>query len=83
MHQEADIALADMHRYVYGLPISTLISGCDSVDKLEGSVRVLAEYRALSDAEKTRLLEATKPFAGNIVENYKRLLDTKGAAVPV
>ena len=83
VNEEAGIALADMHRYVYGLPISTLVSGCDSVDKLEANVRVLTGYQALSDEEKTRLLAATRPFAGNIVENYKRLIDAKGAAVPV
>ena len=72
--QQAHIALSDMHRYVYGLPVSVLITGCETVAQLEDNVRVLREYQPLTEDEKARLLAATKPFAGNIVENYKRPL---------
>jgi aryl-alcohol dehydrogenase-like predicted oxidoreductase len=70
--REAGISLADMHRYVYGLPASVLISGCESVAELEDNVRVLRDFHPLSEPETARLLSATKPYAGNVVENYKR-----------
>jgi hypothetical protein len=70
--REAGITPADMHRYVYSLPISVLISGCETVDELNSNVAVLRDFHDLSAGDKEHLLAATKPFAGMVVENYKR-----------
>lgn len=70
--KKTGITHADMHRYVYSLPCSVLISGTETVPQLEENVKTLVDYHGLSEEDKERLLAATKPFAGNVVENYKR-----------
>ncbi|HVE17185.1 MAG TPA: aldo/keto reductase [Chthoniobacterales bacterium] len=74
VEHQTGITPADMHRYVYSLPISVLISGCETVDQLDSNVKVLVDFHGLPDSDKDRLLAATKPYAGNVVENYKRTL---------
>ena len=70
---DAGISYAQLHQYVYALPISTLCSGCDDVTKLEENVGVLKNLKSLSETEIQALVDRAKPFAGNIVENYKRV----------
>lgn len=72
--REAGITPADMHRYVYSLPVSVLISGCRTVAELNSNIDVLESFDTLSTGERQRLVAATKPFAGLVVENYKRML---------
>ena len=71
--QEARISYAQLHQYVYALPVSTLCSGCDTVEKLEANVQVLKNLQKLSEADMQKLVETAKPYAGDIVENYKRV----------
>ena len=65
---------ANLHQYVYSLPVSALCSGCAFIDELEANVNVLKEMKQLSDSDKLKLVEYAKPYAGMIVENYKRVL---------
>ena len=71
--KEAGLSYAQLHQYVYGLPVSTLCSGCDTVEKLEANVKVLKNLKKLSESEMEEIIETAKPFAGDIVENYKRV----------
>lgn len=66
---------ANLHQYVYGLPVSALCSGCRSIAELETNVKVLKEMKKLSDSDKQKLAEYAKPYAGLIVENYKRIFN--------
>jgi predicted aldo/keto reductase-like oxidoreductase len=50
-----------------------LCSGCDTLQKLEENIGVLQNLKDLSKSEMERLVEIAKPYAGNIVENYKRV----------
>ena len=68
------LSLADLHRYVYSLPVSSLCSGCDTVERLEHNVGVLRNLRTLSEGEMERLGGRAAPYAGFNVENYKRVL---------
>ena len=63
-----DLTYANLHQYVYALPISALCSGCDTVDKVEENVNVLKNLKDLSKEEIERLIEIAKPYAGNIVD---------------
>lgn len=65
---------ANLHEYVYSLPVSSLCSGCRFTYELEDNIKVLKEFSKLSEGDMERLVNYAKPFAGMIVENYKRVL---------
>lgn len=70
----SDLTLANLHQYVYSLPISSLCSGCRFTYELDENVSVLKQMQKLSVSDKQKLIELAKPYAGLIVENYKRVL---------
>ena len=65
---------ANLHEYVYSLPVSSLCSGCRFTYELEDNIKVLKEFNKLSEGDMERLVNYAKPYAGMIVENYKRIL---------
>lgn len=67
------ITYAELHQYVYALPVSVLCSGCDSIQKLAHNVGVLKDLKKLSKTEMAGLENLVKPLAGYNVENYKRV----------
>tara|TARA_B100000809_G_scaffold141837_1_gene139391 strand:- start:21223 stop:22239 length:1017 start_codon:yes stop_codon:yes gene_type:complete len=71
---ETPLTHANLHEYVYSLPVSTLCSGCRFTYELEDNVKVLKEFNNLSEGDMKRLVDYAKPYAGMVVENYKRLL---------
>jgi uncharacterized protein len=64
---------ANLHQYVYSLPVSSLCSGCLFIHELEANVKVLRDMKKLSEADMKKLEEYAAPYAGLIVENYKRV----------
>lgn len=72
---KTELTYANLHQYVYSLPVSALCSGCRFTYELEANVKVLREMKKLSESDKQKLVEYAKPYAGLIVENYKRVLD--------
>ncbi len=68
------LTLANLHQYVYSLPISSLCSGCRFVYELEENIKVLRNLKELSELDMQKLTEYAEPYAGLIVENYKRIL---------
>ncbi len=64
---------ANLHQYVYSLPVSSLCSGCLHIHELEANVKVLRDMKKLSEADMNKLIEYAAPYAGLIVENYKRI----------
>ncbi|MBK1879028.1 aldo/keto reductase [Pelagicoccus mobilis] len=70
---KTDLTLANLHQYVYSLPISSLCTGCRKLHEIEENVAVLQNLKDLSETDKERLIEIAKPYAGLIVENYKRV----------
>lgn len=70
----AGFSLQELHQYVYTLPVSALVSGCDTMDKLEHNVGVLKDLKELSSMEMEKLIAKAKPYSGFNVENYKRVL---------
>ena len=71
---DTGITFAELHQYVYTLPVSSLVSGCLTLEELEHNVGVLQQLKKLSEDDMDRLVKMAKPYAGLIVENYKRLL---------
>lgn len=70
----SELTLANLHQYVYSLPVSSLCSGCRFTYELDENVAVLKQLKELSETDKNRLIELARPYAGLIVENYKRVL---------
>ncbi len=71
---KTDLSLANLHQYVYSLPVSSLCSGCREFHEIEENIAVLNNLKNLSDADKKKLVALAKPYAGQVVENYKRVL---------
>ncbi|MFW6289689.1 MAG: aldo/keto reductase [Mariniphaga sp.] len=71
---ETPVTLKQMHQYVYSLPVSSLCSGCETVEELEQNITVLNNLKKLSDAEMKNIEQITAPFAGKHAEHYKRIL---------
>lgn len=69
----SDLTLANLHQYVYSLPVSSLCSGCRFLYELDENVAVLNNLKKLSASDKEKLVALAKPYAGMIVENYKRI----------
>jgi len=67
------LKLSQLHQYVYSLPVSVLCSGCVSVEQLEANVKVLKELKKLSKNEMKEIEKIAQPYAGLLVENYKRV----------
>jgi aryl-alcohol dehydrogenase-like predicted oxidoreductase len=72
--KETGISLAELHQYVYALPVSSLVSGCNDLEQLKHNVGVLQNLKKLSESDMLKLEKLVKPHAGLIVENYKRVL---------
>jgi uncharacterized protein len=70
----SDLTLANLHQYVYSLPVSSLCSGCRFTYELDENIAILKQLKELSENDKNRLIELAKPYAGLVVENYKRVL---------
>ena len=68
-----ELTYANLHQYVYSLPVSSLVSGCLRISELESNVKVLKEMKKLSEADMRKLEKYAEPYAGLIVENYKRV----------
>ena len=70
---KTELTMANLHQYVYSLPVSALCSGCRSISDIEENVAVLRNLKKLSEEDNRKLEELAKPYAGQIVENYKRV----------
>jgi len=71
---ETGISFAELHQYVYTLPVSALVSGCNTPQELDHNIGVLENLKKFSESDMQRLEEIVKPYAGGIVENYKRIM---------
>jgi len=68
------ITLEQLHQYVYSYPVSTLCSGCETIDELEKNVGVLKNLHKLTKTEMEEIAKVANPFAGRYAEHYKRIL---------
>ena len=71
---KTDLTTANLHQYVYSLPVSAVCSGCLEPHQIEKNVAVLKNLKNLSETDKNKLIQMARPYAGLKVENYKRIL---------
>jgi aryl-alcohol dehydrogenase-like predicted oxidoreductase len=68
-------------RYALSLPTSVVITGCESMERVEQALRVGSEASALAEAERNDLLERTRPHAmEGRFERYKTTDQHDGTA---
>jgi hypothetical protein len=58
---------------VYSLPVSALCSGCRFTYEMEANIKALKDMKELSQKRMQKLENYAEPYAGLIVENYKRV----------
>ena len=63
--KEAGVPVEDALRYVLSLPISTLVSGIDSEKVLDQNLKIVRDYKPLSDAERATIEDRTLALAGD------------------
>lgn len=57
--------------YAWNQPVSTLVSGMDSIEQLKENVTFAQQFRNFSEREQSQLLARTEPFGGIEREFYK------------
>jgi uncharacterized protein len=62
---------AEAMPWSWSQPISVLISGCDTIERLNYNVYLAKTFKPMPDAEQAALLDRVKPFAGPGVEHHK------------
>ena len=65
------LTVRDLHHFVYALPISSLICGCESPEEVAENIETLHAYDGLSEDRRKAILSVTEAEAEEI-EYYKR-----------
>jgi hypothetical protein len=69
--EKAGLTMKECAEYVWSLPVSTVIIGCDSVGQLEENVALARRFKPLSAARMAALEDRTRS-AGKVCSWYKR-----------
>ena len=59
------VTARDCLRYTMSLPVSTVVTGCDSIDILNQAIDLSQDFQPLSEGEVIKLLETTEALARN------------------
>lgn len=62
---KAKIDVRDALRYVLSLPITTLVSGIDSEEVLDQNLKIVRDFKPLTQDERDRIERASLPHAGD------------------
>ena len=65
------ISVREALHFVWSLPVSTLITGAESLEQLHEKVGLARSFQALSAEERRRIVQRVADLAGNAVEYYK------------
>ncbi len=66
-------------RYAMSLPVATVITGCDSIERVQQAVRLATGFQPLSEREVSDLLARTAArAAGGVSEHYKTTTEYDG-----
>jgi aryl-alcohol dehydrogenase-like predicted oxidoreductase len=57
-------------RYSMSLPVSVVITGCDSLERVEQALEAARTFKPLTEEEKADILRRTEPYAGKL-EDFK------------
>jgi predicted aldo/keto reductase-like oxidoreductase len=66
-------------RYAMSLPVATVITGCDSVERVQQAARLATEFQPMAERDVSELLARTAPRAGGgVSERYKTTTEYDG-----
>ncbi len=62
----------NLHEFVYSMPITTLLSGCETVAQVDQNIDILENYQPMPEAKRNELTTAVEKISGKDLEYYKR-----------
>jgi hypothetical protein len=62
---EAGVSIDEALRYVFSLPITTLVSGIDSMKVLEQNLKIVREFKPMTADEMAAINQRVRPLAGD------------------
>ncbi len=65
------VSIAEAIRFVWALPVSTLVTGPDNAAQLQEKIDIAKAFTGMDDDERQRLIEKVADMAGTGVEFYK------------
>ncbi len=61
----------NLHEYVYSLPVSCMLSGCETVAQVDENTAILDNFKPMDDERRNQLVAAVEKIAGPDLEYYK------------
>ena len=65
------ITVKNLHEYVYSLPVSCMLSGCETVEQIDENTAVLENFKGMDEQRRKDLVAATAAISGQDLEYYK------------
>lgn len=65
------VSISEAIRFVWALPVSTLITGPDNAEQMQEKIDIAKEFTGMEDNERQKLIEKVEDMAGTTVEFYK------------
>jgi uncharacterized protein len=62
----------NLHEYVYSLPVSCMLSGCETTAQIDENTAILEAYQGMDEKRRKELVAAVQPICGPDLEFYKR-----------
>ena len=62
----------NLHEYVYSLPVSCMLSGCETVAQIDENTAILENFKGMDEARCKELVAAVEKISGPGLEFYKR-----------
>lgn len=69
---KAGITLAEMFHYVCSLPVTALVSGCETPEQVVENTRIIRGFRSMDAATRDALVAKAEAASGSAMEYYKR-----------
>lgn len=69
---KAGVSLAEMFHYVCSLPVSSLVSGCETPEQVIENTRIIREFKGMDAAARDALVAKAEVVSGAAMEYYKR-----------
>lgn len=62
----------NLHEYVYSLPVSCMLSGCETVAQIDENTAILENFKGMDETRRKELVAAVEKISGPDLEYYKR-----------
>jgi aryl-alcohol dehydrogenase-like predicted oxidoreductase len=62
----------NLHEYVYSLPVSCMLSGCETVAQIDENTATLRDFKGMTEERRNELVAAVEVISGQGLEYYKR-----------